>query len=123
MRVLVTGGRAYQDREHVFRRLDKLHAGRTIAVVIHGACCAKDRSPWRSCSRCGQLSQEPCHQHRRAYPRVSVPLLCKGQSFGCRRIDESEFPLTTLRIRGDESWRIEVEDESSDDREEQANGV
>src|SRR5256884_9789852 len=65
-------------------------------------------------------SQEPCHQHRRAYPRVSVPLLCKGQSFGCRRIDESEFPLTTLRIRGDESWRIEVEDESSDDREEQA---
>lgn len=37
MRVLVTGGRNYSDRERVFAVLDTLHADAGIDVVIHGA--------------------------------------------------------------------------------------
>lgn len=36
-RVLVTGGRNYQDHRALFAVLDRLHAERPIAVVIHGA--------------------------------------------------------------------------------------
>ncbi len=38
MRVIVCGGRDYQDREAVFIALDKLHAKNGITCVIHGAC-------------------------------------------------------------------------------------
>jgi hypothetical protein len=38
MRILVTGGRDYQDRDHVFDVLDRIHAKRRITFVIHGAC-------------------------------------------------------------------------------------
>lgn len=54
MRILVTGGRDYQDREKVFEALDRLHKEKGIACIIHGACptgadrwadeWAKDRS-------------------------------------------------------------------------------
>lgn len=38
MRVLVCGGRDYQDRDFVFDALDRLHARMGVEVVIHGAC-------------------------------------------------------------------------------------
>ena len=41
-RVLVTGGRDYDDREAVFRALDRLHRLRGVLVVIHGACDEDD---------------------------------------------------------------------------------
>jgi len=47
MRVLVTGGRNYLDRDAVFRALDKLAknhrygTGNELITVIHGACCVK----------------------------------------------------------------------------------
>lgn len=36
--VMVTGGRDYTDRDHVYRVLDRTHAERTIVQLIHGAC-------------------------------------------------------------------------------------
>ncbi len=38
MKVLVTGGRDYQNRVQVFVSLDIIHALRPIEIVIHGAC-------------------------------------------------------------------------------------
>lgn len=36
--VIVTGGRYYSDRMHVYRVLDRLHAEEPIDIVVHGAC-------------------------------------------------------------------------------------
>lgn len=38
MKVLVTGGRDYQDRARVFQVLDELHARQRIGCIVHGAC-------------------------------------------------------------------------------------
>lgn len=38
MRVLVCGGRDYQDHARVFAELDRLDEQRGITLVIHGAC-------------------------------------------------------------------------------------
>jgi hypothetical protein len=38
MRVLVTGGRDYEDRYAVYAVLDRIHAAYGIALLIHGAC-------------------------------------------------------------------------------------
>ncbi|MFL7901590.1 DUF2493 domain-containing protein [Azospirillum argentinense] len=38
IRVLVCGGRDYQDHKAVFAALDRIHGEREIGVVIHGAC-------------------------------------------------------------------------------------
>lgn len=38
MKILVTGGRNYGNREHVFAVLDRIHAKKPITFVIHGAC-------------------------------------------------------------------------------------
>lgn len=42
MRVLVCGGRDYDDRAFIFGRLDALDARRGITVVIHGAADGAD---------------------------------------------------------------------------------
>lgn len=38
MRVLVTGGREYNDRESVYYTLDDFHAQNPITLLIHGSC-------------------------------------------------------------------------------------
>lgn len=38
MRLLVTGGRHYTDREAVYDALDRVHAKRPVTLLIHGAC-------------------------------------------------------------------------------------
>lgn len=38
MKIVVTGGRDYADRDHVFLVLDRLHTETPIAILIHGAC-------------------------------------------------------------------------------------
>lgn len=38
MRVIVCGGRDYQDRAKVFESLDRLHQEKGITCVIHGDC-------------------------------------------------------------------------------------
>jgi len=43
MRILVTGGRDFSDREFLFATLDRLHAQKHIAVVIHGDARGTDR--------------------------------------------------------------------------------
>lgn len=42
MRLLVCGGRDYQDRQFVFDSLDKILAKRVVTLVIHGACQGRD---------------------------------------------------------------------------------
>jgi len=37
-KIVVTGGRDYPDRAHVFRVLDSIHMAHPITLVIHGAC-------------------------------------------------------------------------------------
>ena len=41
-RLLVCGGRQYDNRTHVFATLDRVHAKRPIAVVIHGKAAGAD---------------------------------------------------------------------------------
>lgn len=38
LRVFVTGGRDYEDRDTVWRALDRIHAKHGVLVVIHGGC-------------------------------------------------------------------------------------
>ena len=48
MRVLVTGGRRYPDREAVFSALDRLHAKCGISVVAHGATPTQTGADWHA---------------------------------------------------------------------------
>ena len=41
-RLLVCGGRDYTDRAHVFATLDRVHAKKPVALVIHGAARGAD---------------------------------------------------------------------------------
>lgn len=41
MRVLVTGGREYNDRERVYYTLDDFHARTPITLLVHGSCRSK----------------------------------------------------------------------------------
>lgn len=43
MRVLVTGGRDYQNRDRVFSELSSIDEVLPISLVVHGACCYPDR--------------------------------------------------------------------------------
>lgn len=43
MKVLVTGGREYQNRPFVFQILDKIHARRPITLLIEGGADGADR--------------------------------------------------------------------------------
>jgi YspA, cpYpsA-related SLOG family len=43
MRVLVTGGRDFSNRELLFEILDRLHAAHTFTVLIHGDANGADR--------------------------------------------------------------------------------
>jgi ABC-type Fe3+-hydroxamate transport system substrate-binding protein len=42
MRILVTGGRRFDDKELLFTFLDRLHRERSITLVIHGAARGTD---------------------------------------------------------------------------------
>ena len=42
MRVIVTGGRNYQDRDHVFKVLSTIHNRTPIAVLVHGGATGAD---------------------------------------------------------------------------------
>lgn len=43
LRVIVTGGRDFADRDLLFRTLDRLHLERGFALLIHGAARGADR--------------------------------------------------------------------------------
>jgi hypothetical protein len=43
MRVLITGGRDFSDRELLFEALDRLHAAHSFTVLIHGDANGVDR--------------------------------------------------------------------------------
>jgi predicted Rossmann-fold nucleotide-binding protein len=44
MRVIVCGGRFYQDAEEVARRLGAFHARHTITCILHGGAMGADRT-------------------------------------------------------------------------------
>jgi hypothetical protein len=43
MRILITGGRDFADRDMLYRVLDQLHAEHSFSVLIHGAAKGADR--------------------------------------------------------------------------------
>jgi len=57
MRVLVTGGRDYTDRERVFETLDRIHAKKSITCLIHGDAPGADTlaSQWAASRRVAEL--------------------------------------------------------------------
>lgn len=80
MRVLVTGGRDYQDREAVFRALTTLAnqhydlTGDDDVIVIHGACCRKGRP----LDFCGADRWGHEWALEREYPSICVPARWKA---------------------------------------------
>ena len=85
MRVLVCGGRDYQDRRRVFQFLDQLHAQVQISLVIHGACRRKG-----SDELCGtdRWAQEWAQAREIAYLGVPAKWSTYGNSAGYRRNGE-----------------------------------
>lgn len=75
MRVLVTGGRNYQDRAAVFHALDLLAnthiagAGNEFIIVIHGACC----EPGQPLKLRGADRWADEWAKEREYPHIAVP--------------------------------------------------
>ncbi len=60
MRIVVTGGRNYNDTKRIFEALDELHAARPITTLIHGAAAGVD-------SRCGAWTYQ-CSVAVEKYP-------------------------------------------------------
>lgn len=46
LRILVTGGRFYSGRKHVYDALDRLHAERGILILAHGATPTGQGADW-----------------------------------------------------------------------------
>lgn len=69
LRVLVCGGRDYADGDAVFRALDRVRAGRGIAILIHGAAPGAD-------DLAGQWA------HERGVPILPFPANWRGYGKG-----------------------------------------
>jgi hypothetical protein len=83
MRVLVCGGRDYQDRVATFAALDEVNAIRPISLVIHGACCAKgNNTQLRGADR---WAQEWAQEHEIPYFGVPARWSLHGNSAGMER--------------------------------------
>jgi len=72
MRLLVTGGRSFGDREFLFATLDRLHAEHQFTLLIHGDAKGTDRLA-------GEWAQErgievlACPADRERYGRAAGP--------------------------------------------------
>jgi NADPH:quinone reductase-like Zn-dependent oxidoreductase len=53
MRVLITGGRDFADRDLLFETLDRLHAVHGFTVLIHGAASGADTLAGEWAKECG----------------------------------------------------------------------
>ena len=73
MRVLVTGGRKYADRERLFQVMDRVHAAKPISVLIHGAASGADQlaAEWAELRSVEALS---CPPDWRRYGRGAGPM-------------------------------------------------
>lgn len=73
MRVLVTGGRDFDDREMLFAFLDRLHEEQPFTLLIHGDARGADRL-------CGEWASErtieclPCPADWRRHGRAAGPI-------------------------------------------------
>ena len=92
MRILVTGGRDYADRDAVFAALDRVHQTRGITCVIHGGATGADAladawanersidtlvfpAKWRDYAAGGALD-------RSAGPRRNADMVARGGADG-----------------------------------------
>ena len=74
MRLLVTGGRDYADRAHVWATLDAIHAAAPITVLVHGACPAgadRHAAEWATVR---DVQQEPHPADWRRFGRAAGPV-------------------------------------------------
>ncbi len=90
MRIIVTGGRDYTDREHIFNTLDIMHRGVLITHVVHGGCRGVDKivDEWAVLNRI-QVTEYPANWEK--YGLSAGP---RRNEFMCK--SESECPDTYL---------------------------
>lgn len=77
-RILVCGGRDFNDKDAVYRALDKLAEVNRYILILHGACCRKDRpTELTGADKFAQMwAQE------RQFPYIGVP--ARWHEFGDR---------------------------------------
>ena len=73
MRVLICGGRNFEDRDMAYRVLDSLHEQHRFSVVIHGAARGADTvaDQWAIHNR---LPIYRCHAHWKLYNSAAGPI-------------------------------------------------
>lgn len=83
MRVLVCGGRNFEDRAMLWRVLDELHQQHPFRVVIHGAAPGADTlaEHW---AQANKIPVYRCHAHWKTYGHAAGPIrnakmLAKGK--------------------------------------------
>lgn len=83
-RVLVCGGRDYQDRDALFRTLDDLHAERPITAIIEGGADGADylAAQWSAF--------RGIPEHRRFYADWAIHGRAAGPKRNARMIDEGK---------------------------------
>lgn len=116
MRVLVCGGRNFNDRETVRRALDALHAQHPISVIIEGGASGADRLAFQWASegnRCGTETHaaEWTVFGRRAGPIRNQKMIDVGKpdmvvAFPGGR--GTEDMVTRARAQGISVWRVTV---------------
>lgn len=74
MRVLVCGGRDYDDRDHIWNTLTAIHGESKIALVIHGAATGADSEGriWADCMP--GCKHAPFHADWRTHGRAAGPI-------------------------------------------------
>lgn len=83
MRVLVCGGRDYQDRAATFAALDEVDAIKPITFVIHGACCSRaNKVELRGADR---WAQEWAQEHEVPYAGIPAKWKSLGRRAGMER--------------------------------------
>jgi hypothetical protein len=70
MRVLVTGGRKYTDRERVYSALDAVHAKHGVTLLIEGGATGADRLS-RDWARLRRVPYETCDADWNRYGKVA----------------------------------------------------
>jgi len=73
MRVLVCGGRDYDDGPHVFRELDRLHESEPITLVIEGGASGADLSA-RSWAFHRYIQHVTVHAQWKLHGRAAGPI-------------------------------------------------
>ena len=82
MKLIVCGGRKYQERAAQFRAMDEIHATTPITLVIHGACTDRETKKLTGADR---WAEEWAIEREVPYMGVPARWTKEGRSAGPRR--------------------------------------